>query len=280
MPLYVGFDLPDENIGTSTNQGIEGVLSYKNNFGDFIVNASVNAMYARNKLTYWDETPGAPDYQRSTGKTFDAPLFYEAIGIFKDQEHVDSYPHITGARPGDIIFKDVNGDGVIDDLDRIRYDYTEYPRWIYGMNLAFGYKQFDLTLLFQGAAGARQYLRTESGLIGNFPLEFVEDRWTEDNIDASWPRAYDRDREYWVNRENTFWWWKTDFLRLKTVDFGYTLPQELTRKISINNLRVFLSGQNLLTFSKVKFFDPEVPRGSGQYYPQTKIYNLGVSLTF
>ena len=280
MPLYVGFDLPDENIGTSTNQGVEGVLSYKNNFGDFIINASVNAMYARNKLTYWDETPGAPDYQRSTGKTFDAPLFYEAIGIFKDQEHVDSYPHISGARPGDIIFKDVNGDGVIDDLDRIRYDYTEYPRWIYGMNLAFGYKQFDLTLLFQGAAGARQYLRTESGLIGNFPLEFVEDRWTEDNIDASWPRAYDRDREYWVNRENTFWWWKTDFLRLKTVDFGYTLPQELTRKISINNLRIFFSGQNLLTFSKVKFFDPEVPRGSGQYYPQTKIYNLGVSLTF
>jgi len=134
--------------------------------------------------------------------------------------------------------------------------------------------------LMQGSAGARQYVRTESGLIGNFPVAFVEDRWTEDNIDASWPRTYDRNREYWVNRENTFWWWKTDFLRLKTIELGYTLPQDLTQKVSISSLRFFASGQNLLTFSKVDFFDPEIPSGSGQYYPQTKIYNIGVSVTF
>lgn len=280
MPLYVGFSLPDENIGESTNQGIEGVITHRNNFGDLYLNVSANAMYARNKLTYWDETPGAPDYQRSTGKTFDAPLYYESIGIFRDQAHVDSYPHISGARPGDIIFKDINGDGQIDDLDRVRYDYTQYPRWIFGFNLAAVYKDFDLTLLMQGSAGARQYVRTESGLIGNFPVAFVEDRWTEDNIDASWPRTYDRNREYWVNRENTFWWWKTDFLRLKTIELGYTLPQDLTQKVSISSLRFFASGQNLLTFSKVDFFDPEIPSGSGQYYPQTKIYNIGVSVTF
>lgn len=280
MPLYVGFSLPDENIGESTNQGIEGVITHRNNFGDLYLNVSANAMYARNKLTYWDETPGAPDYQRSTGKTFDAPLYYESIGIFRDQAHVDSYPHISGARPGDIIFKDINEDGQIDDLDRMRYDYTQYPRWIFGFNLAAVYKDFDLTLLMQGSAGARQYVRTESGLIGNFPVAFVEDRWTEDNIDASWPRTYDRNREYWVNRENTFWWWKTDFLRLKTIELGYTLPQDLTQKVSISSLRFFASGQNLLTFSKVDFFDPEIPSGSGQYYPQTKIYNIGVSVTF
>ncbi|MFB5946844.1 SusC/RagA family TonB-linked outer membrane protein [Albibacterium profundi] len=280
MPLYVGFSLPDENIGTSTNRGIEGVITHRNVFGDLYLNVSANAMYARNKLTYWDETPGAPDYQRSTGKTFDAPLYYESIGIFRDDAHVESYPHISGARPGDIIFKDINEDGEINDLDRKRYDYTQYPRWIFGFNLAAAYKDFDLTILMQGSAGARQYVRTESGLIGNFPVAFVEDRWTENNIDASWPRTYDRDREYWVNRENTFWWWKTDFLRLKTIELGYTLPQDLTKKVSISSLRLFASGQNLLTFSKVDFFDPEIPSGSGQYYPQTKIYNVGVSVTF
>lgn len=280
MPLYVGFELPDENIGESTNQGVEGVLTFRKMLGEVGTLISANAMYARNKLTYWDETPGAPDYQRSTGKTFEAPLYYEAIGIFRDDEHVNSMPHISGARAGDIIFKDVNDDGVIDDLDRIRFDYTEYPRWIFGMSMAANYKDFDITLLFQGAAGARQYVRSESGLIGNFPLAFVEDRWTEDNTNATWPRTFDRNREYWVNRENTFWWWKTDFLRLKTIDLGYTIPVDITRKASVSHLRIFASGHNLLTFSKVKFFDPEVPGGSGQYYPQTKIFNIGASITF
>jgi len=280
LPLYVGFGLPDENIGTSTNRGFEAIASYRNVFGDFYLNVSANAMYARNKLTFWDETPGAPEYQRSTGKTFGAPLYYEAIGIFRDEEHVNSYPHIAGARPGDIIFRDVNGDNIIDDLDRIRFDYTEFPRWTYGLSLSAEYKDFDLTMLWQGAAGARQYVRTESGLIGNFPVAFVKDRWTPDNPDASWPRTYDREREYWVNRANTFWWWKTDYIRLKTIELGYTLPQQLTSKIAVNTLRVFVSGQNLLTFSKVDFFDPEIPSGSAQYYPQTKVYNLGLSVNF
>ncbi|MFB2119239.1 SusC/RagA family TonB-linked outer membrane protein [Parapedobacter sp. 2B3] len=281
LPLYVGFGLPDENIGTSTNRGVEGVVSFRNVFGDdFYLDLSANAMYARNKLTFWDETPGAPEYQRSTGKTFGAPLYYEAIGIFSDDAHVESYPHISGARAGDVIFRDVNDDGVIDDLDRIRYDYTEFPRWTYGFTLQAEYKDFDLTMLWQGAAGARQYVRTESGLIGNFPLAFVEDRWTPDNTDATWPRTYDREREYWANRANTFWWWKTDYLRLKTIEVGYTLPQTLTKKAAVSSLRLFASGQNLLTFSKVDFFDPEIPGGSAQYYPQTKVYNVGLSMNF
>ncbi len=281
LPLYVGFGLPDENIGTSTNRGVEGVVSFRNVFGDdFYLDLSANAMYARNKLTFWDETPGAPEYQRSTGKTFGAPLYYEAIGIFSDDAHVESYPHISGARAGDVIFRDVNDDGVIDDLDRIRYDYTEFPRWTYGFTLQAEYKDFDLTMLWQGAAGARQYVRTESGLIGNFPLAFVEDRWTPDNTDATWPRTYDREREYWANRANTFWWWKTDYLRLKTIEVGYTLPQTLTKKAAVSSLRLFASGQNLLTFSKVDFFDPEIPGGSAQYYPQTKVYNVGLSINF
>lgn len=78
----------------------------------------------------------------------------------------------------------------------------------------------------------------------------------------------------------TFWWWKTDYLRLKTVEVGYTLPQGLTKKVGMSSLRVFASGQNVLTFSAVDFFDPEIPGGSAQYYPQTKVYNLGLSANF
>jgi len=281
LPLYTGFTLPDENIGTSTNQGMDAMLSYRNTLGDVFLYLSANATYAKNKLTFWDEAPGAPDYQRVTGKTFGAPLYYDAIGIFRDQDHVNNTPaRLPEARPGDIIFRDVNGDGVINDDDRIRFDQTEFPKWSYGFLAAAEWKDFDISALFQGAAGARQYVRTESGLIGNFPLAFVEDRWTENNPNAAWPRVYDRNREYWVNRENTFWWWKTDYVRLKTIELGYTLPQKLTKRASISSLRFFASGQNLLTFSAVDFFDPEVPGGSGQYYPQTKIYNIGVSVNF
>jgi hypothetical protein len=142
------------------------------------------------------------------------------------------------------------------------------------------FKNFDYTMLWQGATGASQYLRTESGLIGNFPMAYVKDRWTEDNINGSWPRAYDRDREYWVNRQNTFWYWNTNYVRLKTLDLGYNIPSRLCKRIGLQNLRVYVSGQNLVTIDNVKIFDPEAPSGSGQFYPQTKIYNVGLNVTF
>lgn len=280
VPGYTGLSLPDENIGRIQNQGFELVLGHKNDIRKFHYEVITTLTRAHNKILFWDEAPGVPDYQRSTGKQIGSELYYQAIGIYRDQAQVDKSPHIGGARPGDVIFKDVNNDGAINDLDRVRMDRTETPEWIYGITIVAKYANFDLTMLWQGASGASQYLRTESGLIGNFPMAFVRDRWTASNPDAAWPRAYDRDREYWVNRQNTFWFWNTNYMRLKTLDIGYTIPQKLRKRIGLQDARIYVSGQNLITFDRVKIFDPEAPRGSGQYYPQTRIYNVGLNVTF
>ncbi|HVI45922.1 MAG TPA: TonB-dependent receptor [Chitinophaga sp.] len=280
IPAYTGMTLPQENIGRVENKGFELVLTHKNDIKKFHYEVIGTLTHAKNKILFWDEVPSVPEWQRSTGKQIDAPLYYNAIGIYKTQEEVDKSPHLSGARAGDVIFADVNGDGKIDDLDRIRIDRTENPTWIFGLTLVGKFKNFDLTMLWQGATGASQYLRTESGLIGNFPMAYVQDRWTETNINGSWPRAYDRDREYWVGRQNTFWFWNTNYMRLKTLDLGYSFPAKLCKRVGLQNLRVYVSGQNLITIDRVKIFDPEAPSGSGQFYPQTKIYNVGLNVTF
>lgn len=280
MPGYTGMTLPQENIARVENKGFEMVLSHKNDIKKFHYEIIGTVTHAENKVLFFDETPNLPAYQQATGKQIGAPLYYQAIGIYKTQEEVDKSPHVGGARAGDIIFLDKNGDGVIDDLDRVRMDRTENPTWIFGLTMTAKFKNFDFTMLWQGATGASQYLRTESGLIGNFPMAYVKDRWTEDNINGSWPRAYDRDREYWVNRQNTFWFWNTNYVRLKTLDLGYNIPSKLCKRVGLQNLRVYVSGQNLVTIDKVKIFDPEAPSGSGQFYPQTKIYNVGLNVTF
>ncbi|MFY0253096.1 SusC/RagA family TonB-linked outer membrane protein [Chitinophaga sp. 30R24] len=280
MPSYTGMTLPQENIGRVENKGFEIRLGHKNDIRKFHYEVTGTITHAQNRILFWDETPGVPVWQQSTGKQIDAPLYYKAIGIYKNDDEVKNSAHLAGARAGDIIFADVNGDHIIDDLDRIRINRTENPTWILGLTMSAKYKNFDFTMLWQGATGASQYLRTESGLIGNFPMAYVKDRWTKDNPNASWPRAFDRDREYWVGRQNTFWFWNTNYVRLKTLDLGYSIPARLCKQVGLQNLRVYVSGQNLLTIDKVKIFDPEAPSGSGQFYPQTKIYNVGVKVTF
>jgi TonB-linked SusC/RagA family outer membrane protein len=280
VPLYTGLTLPDENIGKVKNHGIDLHLTHKRTVKKFTYEIVANISHARNKIVFWDEVPNVPEWQRSTGKQIGANLYYDAIGIFRDQKAIDDYPHIGGAVPGDVIFRDVNEDGQINDLDRIRVNRSEYPTWNYGLTLGADYKGFDLTMLWQAATGSSQYIRTESGLIGNFPMKIAADRWTKENIDASMPRPYDRDREYWVSRQNTFWLWDTDYLRLKTIELGYSIRENLRKKYGLEELRFYVSGQNLLTIDKVKIFDPESPTGSGQFYPQTRIFNAGLNVTF
>lgn len=280
MPGYTGMTLPQENIGRVENKGFEMVISHKNDIKKFHYEIIGTITHAKNRILYWDETPGVPAWQQSTDKQIGAPLYYKAIGIYKNEDEVKNSVHLDGARPGDVIFENVNGDNVINDLDRVRLDRTENPTWIFGLTMTAKFKNFDFTMLWQGATGASQYLRTESGLIGNFPMAYVKDRWTAENPNGSWPRAYDRDREYWVNRPNTFWFWNTNYVRLKTLDLGYNIPAIVCKRVGLQNLRVYVSGQNLLTIDKVKIFDPEAPSGSGQFYPQTKIYNVGLNVTF
>jgi hypothetical protein len=118
----------------------------------------------------------------------------------------------------------------------------------------------------------------ESGDIGNFYKKFADKRWTPENTGATWPRAWNRDNEYWRNQGNTFWEFPTDYVRLKNLEFGYTLPAKINSTLNIQMLRVYISGLNLITLDKIKLIDPEIP--SGQYYPLQRVVNLGVTLTF
>lgn len=282
VPSTSGMTLPDENLGRVRNQGVDFDLSYHHRFGDVMFNAGLNGVYAKNKILFWDEAPGAPDYQRSTGMPIGAGLVYKAAGIYQTQEEIDSDPaHWPGARPGDIKFADINGDNKLDGNDRIRYNRTSVPTFTYGINLGAQYKGFDVTALLQGAMGGVFFQSTESGDFGNFLKSFYDNRWTEENHSTSYPRTYNRSNEYWVNQSNTFWIHSSDYIRLKNVEVGYTLPNVLTSKIKIERLRFYINGYNLLTIAPcMKDYDPENTSGRGYNYPLSKIINFGASITF
>ncbi len=280
VPSSTGLSLPRENIGEVVNQGFEFMLTWRNGVSDLNYSVSLNGGYQKNKIQFWDETPGIPDYQMSTGYPMNTRLYYKAKGIFKDQAEVDAHPHWPGARPGDVIFEDVNDDGIIDGLDRVREYKNNIPRFQGGLNLNIGWKQFDLAILFQGAAGAVQYVSTESGEIGNFLNFYADDRWTPENIDGSQPRAKNRDEEYWTIHENTFFLRSTDYVRLKNLEVGYNLPANVTNRLGMEGLRIYFNGINLATIDKFKVYDPESSSSTGQYYPQNRTINAGVTLTF
>jgi TonB-linked SusC/RagA family outer membrane protein len=280
IPSSTGMTLPPQNIGKVSNKGFEAVVTYHGNAGDFGYNISANGSFSKNKIDFSYDTPGIPDYQLSKGMPMNAQLSYQVIGVFKDQAAVDAYPHWGGAQPGDLIFKDVNNDGNIDALDRVMENKTNMPTFIGGFNANLNYKQFDISVLFQGATGGTVYLNPESGDIGNYYADWVKNRWTPENTNASWPRVFNRSNEYWSpgNQRNTFWLFSTDYVRLKSMEIGYTLPTSLSKKLTIERLRVYVSGQNLLTLSKMKEIDPEVNGGTS--YPLQRVVNFGITLTF
>jgi TonB-linked SusC/RagA family outer membrane protein len=280
VPTSTGLTLPRENIGKVRNQGVDFMVGYQDQWDDFRFNVSLNGGYAKNKIVFWDEAPGAPEWQQSTGKPIGSELYYEAIGIFKDQADVDSYPHWQNARPGDIIFRDVNDDGKIDADDRVRNSKSTVPRFTGGVNVGLFYKQVDLSLLFQGSAGAVVYISTESGDIGNFLKEYYDERWTPSDTNAKGPRVNVNTAEYWLNG-NTHFLYNTDYIRLRNLEFGYSIPQTIVRKLGVTKLRFYLSGYNLLTFCPgLKNFDPEMDDGGGRGYSVPRVVNFGVNLSF
>lgn len=281
VPGSTGLVLPPENIGKVSNEGFEIDLGYRGGTSDFDYSVMFNASYSYNKIVFWDETPGIPEYQQSTGRPMGSSLYYEAIGIFRDQAAVDAYPHLPGAAPGDVIFRDVNGDEVIDGLDRVMNTKSNMPRLLGGLTLNFSYKNaIDLNLFFQGAAGAVQYIdMVESGDWGNYYRFFADDHWTPENTSAKYPRAYNRSELYWTNTANTFWLKPTDYIRLKNIELGYSFSQSLTNKLGVDRLRIYANAYNLFTIDRLKYFDPEAIR-TGRSYPAQRIINLGLGLTF
>jgi hypothetical protein len=291
-PSSAGIDgkLPPQNLGKLQNKGWEFKLSYDGSHEDFTYSVSVNGGYAKNKIKYWDETPGAPSYQRTTGKPYNAFLAYQYDGVFKDQAEIDAstvdYKGITGSiRPGDMKFKDVNGDNKITADDKVRSEKTNRPQFTGGASINLGYKAFDLSVLFQGTLGGLQYIgQTESGDIGNYLKYAYDHRWTIDNPSSTEPRLANRNNTYYTNFDNaganTYYLRSNNYLRLKNIELGYNLPSEIGKKIGLGNFRVYVNGLNLITIDKIKIWDPEATSTNGQYYPQSRVLNAGVRVTF
>ena len=289
----IGNLLPPVNLGKVKNKGWEFKIGYANQIGDLVYRVSVNGGYARNKVVFWDEAAGVPEWQKSTGKPYGSNGFsflaYQYDGAFRDQKEVDAntidYSGVGGAdlRPGDMKLKDINGDGKITGDDQVRSDKTRDPRFTSGLNIGLQYKNFDCSILFQGATGGLLYIGTESGDIGNFLQYSYDHRWSIDNPSSVDPRVDNRDNTYYSGSgagNNTYWVRNNDYVRLKNVEIGYNVTAGLIKNVGISNLRIYANGVNLITWDKMKIYDPESVSGSGQYYPQARVLNVGASITF
>ncbi|MCC8410116.1 TonB-dependent receptor [Mucilaginibacter sp. UR6-1] len=274
--------VPSENIGKVNSTGFEGTLGYSSNNKDFNWGVSGNFTYAKSKIVFIDEASGTLDYQRQTGLPLNTYLLYNSIGIFRTQADLDAYPHVTGAKVGDLIYEDYNGDGQITADDQTRTKYGNIPQITYGFTMNASYKNFDLSLLFSGQAQVTQYVLPEAGSVGNFYSTWADNRFSPTNPNGSYPRVTERASNAISggSYNNTFWLNNASFLRLKNVELGYNLKAPFLSKISISGLRIYASAFNLFTITKVKDYDPEGSSGSGQFYPQQRIINIGASVKF
>ncbi len=280
VPRFTGISLPDENFGIVDSRGLEMVVGYNDRVGDFAYSINVNFAFARNEIVEYDEPKRKEPWQIRTGHPIGAQLLYKNIGVFRDEEHVQSYPHVSGARPGDLIIEDYNNDGVIDDSDRILFDKTGTPEVTYGVPFSFNYKNFQLSGLVQGVSDTyRNVAHINMGQDGNYYAFYADGRWTPDNIDATKPRIFLRDQEYWRDAYRTDYSFQNRaFARMKNLQISYTLPQNVIDHIWIKKAKIYLSGQNLFfIYNGMKMgMDPEL--NNIYSYPLMRVYAVGIQI--
>lgn len=268
---------PFANIGKVKNSGFDGNLSYQQQFSpDFYMNFRGTFTFTKNTLLDRDEPQLEYPYLSELGKPLNMAFGLIADGLYKDESDITNSPVSTynnNLMPGDIKYKDLNGDNKIDDNDRMQFGNSSVPQIIYGFGISSQYKKIDFSFFFQGAAktslvvsGIHPFNSDQSGL-----LDFIaQDHWTPENPDASYPRLISSLNNHNNFQTSTFWLRDGAFLRLKNVEIGYTYK----------SARIYLSGQNLLTFSKFKLWDPELGGGRGLTYPNLKVGSIGVQFQF
>jgi len=281
--------LPPVNAGIVDNKGFEFNVGYNGKaFGDLQFRVGVNGGYARNKVVFMDEIPGAPEWQRQEGKPIGAFLTYQSDGAFRDQAEIDAnkldYTAVTSRLlPGDMKFVDYNGDGKINADDMSRMNKNQTPTFNFGATIDIRYKGFDLNILFQGATGAALRIQTESGDIGNFLKYSHQNRWSIDNPSGTDPRLASRGDTYYTGGNfgnNTYFLFSKNYIRLKNIELGYSLPKTIVNKISLSNVRLFVNGLNVFTIAANKIFDPEAEASGGVSYPLSRVINTGLTVTF
>ncbi|MEM8486547.1 MAG: TonB-dependent receptor [Bacteroidota bacterium] len=283
VPQTAGFSLPRENIAQVRSKGFEAELSFSEQISSNVrIRGGANVSFAQDEVEFFDEPAGVLPHQANTGAPWNTGLYYLTDGVYRDQAAVDAAPAWPGARPGDVKFLDFNEDGVINGDDRVRVDENGTPNVIGAFNVGATIGNFDLSMLWQGAAGVKQ--RVISGAVGEFGNYFqahTEDRWTPENPDGSMPRAWNRQDPYWASQLNDFFLEDAKYLRLKTARIGYSLPDRFLNQLGgMDQVLVYLSGRNLLTFSPLEIFDPELRNRGGQEYPNEKAFTLGIQVGF
>jgi hypothetical protein len=288
---------PQANIGKASGRGIDLSVDLNHYFNkDFWVTGRFNYTYAKSKWDVYEEPDNSlTPWLSHVGTSVNQTWGYVAERLFVDDKDVLNSPtqSFGNYMGGDIKYKDINGDDRITSLDRVPIGYPTTPEVIYGFGLSTGYKGLDFSFFFQGlgresfwinARKTSPFLDTDDD--GNVTSKnallkvYADNYWSEDNrnVQALWPRLT---ASLLQNNTQTSTWFMRDgsFLRLKSLEFGYTVPAQYQKKLYVSNLRLYFSGTNLLTFSKFKLWDPEMA-GDGMKYPIQRVLNIGVQLSF
>lgn len=293
IPNVTGFNpssIPYGNIGVATNRGIEGMAEVKKTTDNgLFLSFMGNFTFARSRIEENDEPVQRWEYQSAKGHPIDQPFGLVALGFFESNEEIANSPRQMFqdvVRIGDIKYKDVNEDGVVDNFDAVPIGYPRTPEMMYGFGGTVAYKGLDISLFFNGASRSSLYLNGPSIMPflkgqGSYNIlrEFYDNRWTPENAaNAKYPAATDD-----INPNNyrfsTIYQLDASYLRLRNAEIGYTFPSESSQKIGIQQLRLFVNGMNLATWDKVKVIDPESNDGVGSY-PIQRTLNFGIQVNF
>ncbi|WP_243649648.1 SusC/RagA family TonB-linked outer membrane protein [Acetobacteroides hydrogenigenes] len=294
VPETFGLGAYQANVGAMQNRGIEISASYQDKWGDVTFSANGNISYNKNEILDLGGVTRMIEGNsiKQIGNALNSYYVYESNGLFQSQEEADAFtakygnPFGKKFKAGDLRYKDANGDGKLTADDRVIANSTD-PKYIFGLNLYSEWKGIDLSMTFAGASGVARFYNNE--VFGEFsgdaqhPSTVWLDAWSTTNKGGSYPRVAEArvSASNPYNVASTFWIQNTSYLRLKNVQVGYTIPAQMLKKIGISRFRVYLSGENLLTFDSLDFnVDPEAPAGRGSNYPLIKTTSLGVNLTF
>lgn len=293
IPAYVSVGLPAVNVGRVENKGYEARFDWNDQIGNFSYGVGANISFARNKIIDMDEIPRNESYQRRTGKRVGQRFGY-VFDSYYTQEQVDQIGTEVAdpgfnARPGDLKYKDLNNDGVIDGADQKAIGNPRIPEYVFGGRFSLGYKNIRLSTDWAAATSTSRMLGYVPGRTGFGPnggrtiLQWqVDGHWTpEKGQNANYPRMSLLGRSRRNSMDSNYWLRDGSYLRLKNAELSYEFTPEMLEPIGLRNLRVYISGYNLLTFSKLDIMDPESTGDSRyQQYPIMKVYNFGINIGF
>ena len=285
----VGQTAPTQNAGAVSNAGWESAVNWHDQFRSLNYSIGVNLSDVKNRIT---SLPGGDQISggtiRRVGEPIDAIFGIQAVGIFQDSAELRAWPtQVPGKTgPGDLKYKDQNGDGKIDGNDRVVIG-DPYPHYTWGANMYAQYSSFDFSVLFQGVGKQLSYMDgalIEGPTWENFFPEYLRDSWTPTNRDARFPRfVFRSDHNHNAPGRNSWWVRDARYVSLKNINVGYTLPSRLASRAHFSSARVYVAGSNVYTWSKMKgLLPPEFPPTStrGTYYYQTRNFSVGTSFAF